>query len=297
MARTIMGIFGIKELKCLKDYKGEEKTRLSKRYSALVESYPAYNKKIWLAKDNGEVLLSVYARQLNPVVSKNVPGRFSPELAGSAVRALDLLETFINHAPESIEAYMGVIESVGQICHAKKYRENIMPILDKALEIVKGLRLDDDAFLGTRLYLLSSSIGSTASVISRLNEYEINGVGNSKVVRIYEKVGDEIVRTHPDREELIRIYLQRGITAMGRRRNYDSANEILRIFSEIDSDIADLINEDEMDPKFKGGHLDRLVRLNEDIAGFLAKGRIAVEEFRKRLEMGGIPAIEKMIGK
>ncbi len=296
MARTLRGILGMKELKCLKNYGGEEKKRLSKRYSALVENYPPYDKKIWLAKDNGEVLLSIYARQLNPTVNKNAPDRFNPKLAESAVRALDLLEIFINRAPESVEAYMNVVESVGQICHAKKYRENIMPILNNSLEIIRGLRFDDEAFLDTRLYLLSSSIGSSASIISRLNEYGINGVGNSNVVRIYEKVGDEIIHTNPGREELIRIYLKRGVTAMGRRRNHDSANEILHIFDEIDSDIVDLIEDDEMDPKFKRGHIDRLIKLNEEIADFLAKGRMAVEEFGKRLKIGGIPAIEKMIG-
>ncbi len=254
-----------RKIRELEARKGSE--RIIERYKLLVERHSKKEEMREIAEDKGALLIAVFDERLNPTLNRATPDEFHPALAEGAVRSMDILEKFMVSFPGDgniADDYVSAVEAIGGITHSRNYRENIVPILKTSLGIIERFSLDDADALSAKLYVLASSVDNAASMISTLEKY-----------RIFEKE-DGAVRIHSPREELIGIYLNRGLTALGESGDYETADRILGLLEKTDGKIVEAIE------RGRGFHsANSLVVLNmikesEKMARLIGEGKVKI---------------------
>lgn len=271
------------KLKDLRRYKGTE--RIIERYKELVEKHNGKQKN--LAVMSGEALLSIFERNLNPLLKgDDSQNEFHPLLVKNTIHSLDILGRFIGRFPEAVEDYIETIQRIGGLSHQKNkgiYRENVLPMLKTTLDAFDEWELDNRNEVWAKFKILDPSIECCIGMIAALNK---QGIFESD---------DNVVSLYPPRKELIRVYLNRGLTALGEEHDHEKAELIVGMFMAVDDKIKKTIAEGKRSHGTDEVFVGRWIRSNERMAALLGNGEIRFEGVVKALNHGGLEAIERIV--
>ncbi len=277
----------------LNKYKGSE--QLLERYKSLIENSAKGNHgRESLAYFSGERLIATFA-SLNYTVNWNNINVLNPQISELAARSLDALERIISGCRENIDDYVGIFETIGNLYRNRQYSENIIPMVDTALSIINGWKNIDSDELRDRLRVLNRSITSCIGMISKLNKHGIS-----------ERLDDNVFRLYPARKELIQLYLNRELTAMGDSFTEETEIPVMSLFSKIDDEIKRFIEnnfpvvEIGVDRYRNGGngnnlfkrdpaHIRKHIEMSRKVALYLGKNRIDVGE---AIEIFGVEGLD-----
>lgn len=247
----------------LNSMKGAKK--LARRYKGLIGK--RNNTRQMIAGTKGAVLLSVFNERLNPVMGGN-ENEFNPELAKRALRSFEMFERLLDNMPKLLNDYVEVFEKVSAM-KRNAYYENILPMLDKTLDIVEswntsGYPKEALERIETKLAVLERSVSSCISMIDFFNKQHI-----------YEKNGG-IPKMHPPRERLIEVYLNRVLIAMGNYHEADFADFTADSFGQIDLRMRMELESIE-NVKERTEYANEVVGLNMEIAKLLGNEETELE--------------------
>jgi len=190
------------------------------------------NEKRLAAERDSALILATFSDRMNPLLTgKKRPDYLHKELAELGLYSMEMLERFIDESPRRVDGYRGLIERIGNICYERSNAEDILPMLQNSLDIVKKMDLSNDEKVGSQLYIMHSSIHRAEKIISVLGEQ-----------KIFENTDIEDLR-----KTIITIYINRGIITMDGASDLNRACMVIESFEILDDELIRSIREKTMD--------------------------------------------------
>ena len=274
---------------------------LLKRYKSLVEnSRKGKNGSESLAEFNGGRLISAFTA-LNYTVNWDDVGTIDSRISELCISSLDILQKIIAQCPENIDDYANVFETIGGVYKKREYAQNVVPMLEISLSIMNGWKNLDSEEMETRFRVLTSSIKRCIGIIAKLNEHGIS-----------ERLEDNVFAMYPDRADLIRLYLNRELTALGDSFNDETEQIVMALFNRLDDDIKDFIsskyakvdrslerfsngNDNSSTHKIDPAHVGRYIRMSRKLALLLGKNRLDLKESCEIFSVEGLEGLDVLV--
>lgn len=273
---------------------------LLERYKSLIENSKKGKNAESLAEFNGGRLISVFTA-LNYTVNWDDVGTLDRTVSELCIRSLDVLQRIIAQCPENIDDYSNVFETICSIYKKREYANNVVPMLEISLSIMNGWKNIDSEEMETRLRVLTRSIRSCIAIIAKLNEHGIS-----------ERIEDNVFVMYPDRIDLIRLYLNRELSALGDSFSEETEQIIMALFSRLDDNIKEFIDSkyakvdrtlerfhkgkgNDSQYKIDPAHVGRHIRLSRKLALLLGKNRLDLKESCEIFSAEGLEGLHELV--
>lgn len=214
------------------------------------------NERRLIAERDSALILASIGDKMNPLLTgKEKPDYLHSELLETGITSLDVLERFIDEVPRRADGYRGLIERIGNMCHACGYAEDVLPMLHNSIEIFRKMEFDSPDNVGCQLYMMHMSLHKAEKIMNML-----------KSRKLFENPEFNNLR-----HTIIILYIKRGAITTEGKCDLIKIDSVVESFELFDNELIKMLRE-------KAGNLgdglvDRIVDAHDRLSDTLKTKR------------------------
>ncbi len=214
------------------------------------------NERRLIAERDSALILASIGDKMNPLLTgKEKPDYLHSELLETGIASLDVLERFVDEAPRRADGYRGIIERIGDMCHACGHAEDVLPMLNNSIEVFRKMEFDSPDNVGCQLYMMHMSLQKAEKIMNMFK--------NKKLF--------ENPEFNDLRHTIIVLYIKRGAMTTEGKCDLVKVDSVVESFELFDNELIKTLREKA--ENFGEGLVDRIVEAHNRLSNTLKTKR------------------------